>query len=178
MSYDVTTAKWTCGCGAADHHSCLCAPQQATSVVYSTEVCYVIQREHIGYKGERSWVDSSANYYGENGRVAALAERDRMRAIFGQDGVQVVQRDTTVTQKVVEPLAPVGAKELAEALRSCIAALVKVDQANTTLTEGRGDLLYDNPDPLAREMLAAAGNAQHTYLKADRVLRRFDEEQS
>jgi hypothetical protein len=111
MSYDITTAKWTCGCGAADHHSCLCAPKQATSVVYSTDTCYVIQREHIDYNGKGSWVDSSSNYYGEHGKAAALTERDRMRGIFGQDAVQVVQRDTTVTQKVIEAPEPVGEEE-------------------------------------------------------------------
>jgi hypothetical protein len=79
---------------------------------------------------------------------------------------------------VVKDPEPSKEQELAEALHSCIAALSKIDRANGALTEGRGNLLYDNPDPLAREMNIATAHGQRTYLRAMGVLQRFEQERS
>lgn len=71
-----------------------------------------------------------------------------------------------------------GEEDLAEALRACITALRRIDNANGALTEGRGDLLYDNPDSLAKAMNAATTFGQRTYLDAIKVLKSFEEGRS
>lgn len=152
-------------------------PTPETTVV-ETEFYFVIQRAHIDSFDEFSWVDSSSKCWGTEGddtaKIAALAERDRLREIFGKDSVHVVRRDVTVSETPVGDPEADRDKELAEALRSCIDALVKIDNANSALTEGRGDLLYDNPDPLAHEMNAATAYGQRTWLEAARVLKSFN----
>lgn len=75
---------------------------QAVPIVHSTDLYFVIQRVHQPAEGDPIWVDSSSNYYGESGEVAATTERDRMREIFGHDQVRVVRRDTVVTQTPVD----------------------------------------------------------------------------
>lgn len=70
--------------------------------IHQHEHYYVIQRAHLSAEGERSWVDSSGQYWGEVGRDAALPKRDEMREIFGEHRVRAVRRDVHVIETTVE----------------------------------------------------------------------------
>lgn len=59
------------------------------------------------------------------------------------------------------------------ALHSTIGALRAIDQANGALTEGAGDVLYDNPDPLAVHMNEATGAGQNAFIQASLLLQRL-----
>lgn len=151
-----------------------------TSTVHETDVYFVIQRGvrvAAATEEEIDWIDSSGKYYGEHNEITALTERDRMREIFGDANVRVVRRDTTVIETPVEGPTATGEQDVVKALRSCIEALRKIDMANCALTEGCGDLLYDNPEPLAREMNIATAQGQRTYLEAARILKTFSQDQ-
>lgn len=152
------------------------------TTVVETAFYFVVQRPSLNSSDELSWTDISSKYWGTEGddtaEVAALAERDRMRKIFDGANARTVRRDVLVTEHTVEDPEPAGEQELVEALRACVYALAKIDSANGALTEGCGDLLYDNPDPIAQAMNTATAHGQATYLKAARVLRGFEEGRS
>lgn len=69
--------------------------------IHTEEFYFVIQRKHITSAQEETWVDTSSNYYGEAGEVAAVEKCANMQGIFGQANVRVVRRDVMVTEVVV-----------------------------------------------------------------------------
>lgn len=74
---------------------------ETTSTVHEKTFYFVIQM-----RDQLPWADASSNCYGTEGDdtalKAALAERDRMREVFGKDSVRVVRRDVLVIETPVE----------------------------------------------------------------------------
>lgn len=81
---------------------------KTTSTVHEKTFYFVIQRQDAPeeIRAQLPWADASSNYYGTEGddtaRQAALADRDRLREIFGKDNVRVVRRDVLVIETPVE----------------------------------------------------------------------------
>lgn len=83
---------------------------ETTSTVHEKTFYFVIQRRDANapeeIRDQLPWADASSNCYGTEGddtaKDAAFAERDRMREIFGRDGVRVVRRDVLVIETPVE----------------------------------------------------------------------------
>lgn len=100
------------------------------------------------------------------------------RKCVGTAIANAIDREYGFPPEEIETHEIAGKEDLTEALRACIAALRRIDNANGALTEGRGDLLYDNPDSLAKAMNAATTFGQRTYLDAIKVLKSFEEGRS
>lgn len=92
----------------ADHHDAYRGlswsqdHQVGEPVVKERSHHHMIQRTHEMAGGETVWVDTSACYYGDEGKAGAIMKRDDLREIFGQENVRVVRRDVMVTEVETE----------------------------------------------------------------------------
>lgn len=80
--------------------------EPTTSTVHEKTFYFVIQRAQQTPDDNPVWVDSSGKYWGTEGddtaQAGVLAERDRLRQIFGTHLVRVVRRDVLVIETPVE----------------------------------------------------------------------------
>lgn len=65
-----------------------------------TTFCHVVQR--LGGPADDMWIDTSPNFYGEDGIVVAESVERDTASTFGRKNVRVVRRDTTVTETVIK----------------------------------------------------------------------------